>query len=182
MTQLRSERRAEIERSYLSDLCLDREIDMKEGARVMLKYNVAPKMGLYNGTLGKILKLDQHYADFEYTNQQGRICTVQVSNRAAFHERHVDHNKRWTYQLYHFPFTLAYATTIHKAQGLTLDKARLDLSRTFSVHQAYVGLSRVRKLENLQLCQRQNLASKFKVDPAVVEFYNEYIQKNKKKV
>ena len=51
-----------------------------------------------------------------------------------------------------FPLILAFAVTIHKCQGLSLDRAMMDLSgEVFSPGMAYVALSRVKRLENLHL-------------------------------
>ena len=49
------------------------------------------------------------------------------------------------------PLRLAYAITIHKAQGMTLDKAKINLAKAFTPGMGYVALSRVRRLEDLYL-------------------------------
>ena len=49
------------------------------------------------------------------------------------------------------PLRLAYAITVHKSQGMTLDEAELDLSNAFVEGMGYVGLSRVKNLDNLYL-------------------------------
>ena len=68
------------------------------------------------------------------------------------------------------PLRLAYALTIHKAQGASLDSALIDVgSATFEYGQAYVALSRVRSLDALYIHDIEKVA--FRVHPAVKEFY-----------
>jgi len=73
-------------------------------------------------------------------------------------------------ELVQYPFKLAYATTIHKSQGLTLDFVDIDLSNCFSAGQAYVALSRARTLEGLRL--RGWNKTSVAADPKVLKFYN----------
>ncbi|HLG20667.1 MAG TPA: helicase C-terminal domain-containing protein [Bdellovibrionota bacterium] len=68
-----------------------------------------------------------------------------------------------------FPLTLAYATTIHKAQGATLDSMVCDLRRLWEPGQAYVALSRLRSGDGLTLTGWDE--SSIRVDPSVVEFH-----------
>lgn len=68
-----------------------------------------------------------------------------------------------------YPFKLAYATTIHKSQGLTLDYIDLDLSKCFATGQAYVALSRGRELNGITL--RSWKVDSIKADDAVLKFY-----------
>jgi ATP-dependent DNA helicase PIF1 len=68
------------------------------------------------------------------------------------------------------PLLPAYALTIHKSQGMTLDSAVIDCKNIFACGQLYVALSRVRKLENLKVInfnKRQIIVSK-----AVKSYYN----------
>jgi ATP-dependent DNA helicase PIF1 len=67
------------------------------------------------------------------------------------------------------PLGLAWAVTVHKTQGASLDRAVVDLNGTFAEGQAYVGISRSRTLEGLQI--RNFSESSVKTDPLVREFY-----------
>ena len=70
-----------------------------------------------------------------------------------------------------FPLNLAYATTIHKAQGMTLDKTLVNLKSLWEPGQAYVALSRVMDPDNLFI--QSWSSSSIKTDPNVNQFYEE---------
>jgi len=73
--------------------------------------------------------------------------------------------------MYQFPLVLAWAITIHKIQGATLDKAMMDIGNSiFEYGQTYVALSRVKRLDGLYLTSLN--VDKIRVNPTVVEFYN----------
>lgn len=71
------------------------------------------------------------------------------------------------------PFRLAWAVTIHKTQGLTLDSVTIDLdSGTFEGGQAYVALSRCRTMEGIMLSRSLRLDD-IKLDESIVDFYSQ---------
>ncbi|PQQ07516.1 ATP-dependent DNA helicase PIF1 [Prunus yedoensis var. nudiflora] len=76
------------------------------------------------------------------------------------------------------PLILAWASSIHKCQGMTLDCLHTDLSRAFENGMVYVALSRVRSLEGLYLSGFD--PSKIKVHPKVVQFHNKFISEQDK--
>ena len=70
--------------------------------------------------------------------------------------------------LVNFPVNLAWASTIHKAQGSTLDRMAVDLSRLWEPGQAYVALSRLTSGSELRIARWD--PSSIRVDPQVIEF------------
>jgi hypothetical protein len=73
--------------------------------------------------------------------------------------------------LWRIALKLAWATSIHKSQSLTLDAAEVDLSNCFAAGMAYVALSRVKSLDSLRVASPFQ-ASSFKIDADVVSFYD----------
>ncbi|KAI3903148.1 hypothetical protein MKW98_031802 [Papaver atlanticum] len=67
------------------------------------------------------------------------------------------------------PLILAWAVSIHKFQGMTLDRLQTDLSRAFGCGMVYVALSRVRSLDGLYMSGFSS--SKIKAHPKVLQFY-----------
>nr|QBK85639.1 MAG: RecD helicase /ATP-dependent exoDNAse [Marseillevirus LCMAC101] len=121
------------------------QISLKVGAQVMLKCNMSVEQGLVNGSRGVITEIDL----------ESEIITVKfLRGKTARIERH-----EWEFEdkegkaiRSQIPLILAWACTIHKLQGCTLDFCVLDLGHSiFACGQAYVGLSRVRSLKGLFL-------------------------------
>lgn len=70
------------------------------------------------------------------------------------------------------PLALAWAITIHKSQGQTLDYATVNLSGSFTTGQAYVGVSRCKRPQDMQVILGKNfLEDVFTTNPHVVDFY-----------
>ncbi len=137
---------------------LDYELKIKQGARVMfIKNDLSGESRFYNGKIGSVSQVDKE--DIEVSFEDGSEPVVL--------ERHIWENKRYTLNqengeieekvigsFSHYPIKLAWAVTVHKSQGLTFDKAVLDLSGAFAPGQVYVALSRLRSSEGLALSSR----------------------------
>lgn len=82
---------------------------------------------------------------------------------------HVSQQHETTFLMVQLPIRLAYATTIHKSIGMTLDHVYIDFADIFEYGQAYVALSRTRLIENLYI--RNIKLESFKTNPIALEFY-----------
>lgn len=144
----------------LKDGCLSpEELWLKKGARVMFTRN-NPAEGFVNGTLGTVVAFakDSGYPIVR-THDDRTIAAEPV-------EWSVDDAGRRVAKITQVPLRLAWAITVHKSQGLSLDAAVMDLSGTFEYGQGYVALSRVRTLAGLYILGINDRA--FEVHPKVL--------------
>jgi len=116
----------------------------KIGAKVMFVKNDTEKRYV-NGSMGTVLGFtDKGFPSVKLLN--GKTVATEIENWSI-----IDDNGKTLASYNQIPLRLAWAITIHKCQGMTLDEAEIDLSKTFEKGQGYVALSRLKKLENLQL-------------------------------
>ena len=136
-------------------------VTLKKDAIVIFIKN-SPEQRYVNGTTGVVIGFDKSdgmpvvqtasgdrifvgYEDWTIEDEDGRnIATVSQ-----------------------IPLRLAWAITIHKSQGMTLDAVEIDLSRTFEVGQGYVALSRIKNIEGLRLMGLNDMA--LRVDPLILK-------------
>ena len=124
---------------------LEAKLSLAVGARVMLRRNIDTKAGLVNGAIGTVLSIAAQYVMVNFDNVPAPCKIEKVKSRFMVMKNFYVYRKQ-------FPLILAYAITIHKCQGLSLDTAIVDLSKeVFSDGMAYVALSRVRSLDGLFL-------------------------------
>lgn len=134
------------------------ELSLKIGAAVMcIKNN--PKAGYINGTLGTVVEFG--YESVVIQTADGKNVTVQPDNWA------IEQDGKTLAQISQLPLRLAWAITVHKSQGMTLDEVEVDLSKSFAPGMGYVALSRVRTLNGLFLRGINQRA--LQVDPRVQE-------------
>ncbi len=129
----------------LKKSCLAPEVlQLKKGALVMFVKNAADKKYV-NGTLGEVVDFDKETELPIVKTLAGKKIIVE---RDSWEMR--DGEKKVA-GLVQVPLRLAWAITVHKSQGMTLDAAHVDLSKAFVPGMGYVALSRVRSLETLTL-------------------------------
>ena len=141
--------------------CLSPEIlILKKGAVVMCTKN-NQKEHFVNGTLGTVV-------DFESFSKNPIIKTKNSRNIVITPmDWTVEDNGKIKAKITQVPLRLAWAMTVHKSQGMSMDAAVMDLSSVFEYGQGYVALSRVRRLDGLYLlgCNEHAL----KVHPQILE-------------
>lgn len=129
----------------LKKSCLSPEVlELKEGAMVMCTKNNF-EVGYVNGTLGRIVRFDVDSGHPVIATVDGEELTLVPSSWQVMDGDAV------VAEITQVPLRLAWAITVHKSQGMSLDAAEMDLSRAFEYGQGYVALSRVRSLAGLLL-------------------------------
>jgi hypothetical protein len=141
--------------------CLSPErLALKVGARVMFTKN-DPQGAYVNGTLGTVVAFASDGVP-RVELSDGRIIDVEPV------EWHMMDGARILARISQLPLRLAWAITVHKSQGMTMDRAAIDLSKAFEYGQGYVALSRVRSLDGLVLFGFS--AQALRVHPIVSEY------------
>jgi hypothetical protein len=139
----------------------EKEISLKIGCRVMLLVNLDFDKGLINGSCGVVEEIDENSVLINFDN--GHWRKIQKHDFEYYRKDVLVAARR------QFPLKLAYGITIHKSQGMTLENLVVDCDRIFEKGQAYVALSRIKKLEGLHL--KSFNPRKVMVDDKVAEFY-----------
>jgi len=138
-----------------------KELYLRVGARVMLLINKFD-FGLVNGSMGTVVNLTPGEATVRFDDGGTISLGAEVASRVVVNKEEIARRTQ-------IPLRLAWAISIHKSQGMTLDKVFIDCQGIFESGQVYVALSRVRKKEGLTLVNFR--PEMVKANMKAVEFY-----------
>lgn len=146
-------------------------LELKEGAQIMFVRNDNEGKVYFNGKLATVkeIKEDAVWVELAESHRRYQLKRVRWENKkyAVKEGNDLEEDVIGTFEQY--PIKLAWAITVHKSQGLTFDKAIIDVGQAFADGQVYVALSRLRTLEGLILRTRIN-SSAISTDKQVVAF------------
>ncbi len=129
--------------ALLKWLLTPESLELKEGAAVLFVKN-NPQKWYFNGTTGVVSSFNSAGLP-RVTISNGREIMVEKETWSIEDEEDI------IASVSQIPLKLAWAITVHKSQGMTLDAAIIDLSKSFEIGQSYVALSRIKSLEWLSL-------------------------------
>lgn len=152
----------------LKKSCLAPErLILKKGAQVMFVKNNFDE-GYVNGTMGKMIGFDKETKMPIVETTAGKLITVQPATWE------LEENDEPIASIRQIPLRLAWAITVHKSQGMSLDMAEIDLGKSFEYGMGYVALSRVRTLSGLSITGINKMA--FEVHPDAHEKDLEFVR------
>jgi hypothetical protein len=148
--------RAEIDKDFREQQYpIDMDLELKEGAQVMfIKNDTTGEQRFFNGKIGTVISLEAEGIEVGFPDGSDPV----------FVEKHTWFNKRYKLDpedneireevlgtFTQYPLKLAWAVTVHKSQGLTFERAIIDVQNAFAPGQIYVALSRLVSLDGLVL-------------------------------
>ncbi len=150
-------------------------LELKKGAQVMfIRNDASGYQRFFNGKIGTVTELSEEEIEVSFEDGSDPVWV----------EKHTWLNKRYkmdpadneikdeiTGSYTHYPLKLAWAVTVHKSQGLTFEKAIIDVENAFAPGQIYVALSRLVSLEGLILSSPVPQKA-FSTDTSIVSFTN----------
>jgi len=143
-------------------------IQLCVGAQVMLLSNLDQDAGLVNGSRGVITGFVEQFPRVKFVNGRELVITDATIE-------HEDNHKP-ILRATQIPLKVAYASTIHKSQGSSLDCVEIDLGEIFECGQAYVALSRARSLKGLIL--KSIHFDRIKAHPLALDYYKRIKRNN----
>jgi len=141
-----------------------RTLRLKQGALVMAVKN-SPDRKYVNGSIGTVIGFAPHTEYPIVAFQHGKEVTMEPD---TWELRDGDKKRAGITQI---PLRLAWAITVHKSQGMTLDAARIDLRKAFVEGMGYVALSRVKNIDNLYLSGINQMALRVSPEAQLIDIH-----------
>jgi len=139
-------------------------LKLKLGALVMAVKN-SPERKYVNGSIGTVVDFEPHTDYPVVAFQNGKEVTMSPD---TWELRDGDKKRASITQI---PLRLAWAITVHKSQGMTLDAARIDLRKAFVEGMGYVALSRVKNVDNLYLSGINQMALRVSSEAQLIDIH-----------
>jgi len=162
-----------IEKIFRSSLVLE-ELSLKKDAVVLFIKN-NQEQGYVNGTTGVVVGFDSHDDMPIVKTTAGKKIKLELEDWSIENE-----HGSIVATVSQVPLRLAWAITIHKSQGMTLDAAEIDLTKTFETGQGYVALSRIKSMDGLRLMGLNDMA--LAVDPLILQIDDRILQASQRAI
>lgn len=148
---LKSVKDNEIER-YMNDARIEKELELKIGAPVLFTRN---SWNYFNGERGLVVNKDSRYIYVQKSDAKVIKLESVAQSKASWKEKTVDGKKEIVeenlFTIHQYPIKLAFAITIHKSQGMSIEDLIIETNEIFAPSQFYVALSRSSNPQRLNL-------------------------------
>jgi nucleoside-triphosphatase THEP1 len=142
---------------------IEKTLELKIGAQVMfVKNDPTGNQQFFNGKIGHVARIENEEIEVKFNDGSPAVKVTRYEWQNLKYKlndvsNEIEETVAGTFT--HFPIKLAWAITVHKSQGLTFEKAIIDIGDAFAPGQVYVALSRLKSLDGLVLTSSVNVNS-----------------------